>query len=82
MNQSEKTISKIPGRSLNVVVQYGVEAQSLHSMLDRILELSGCTACGFQGIDDLTIRVINPDMVRQVGRIEGIEAISVLQSGR
>lgn len=77
MSEMSRAKSRLPGRSVSIVVKDGVSAESLHSVLDRILELSGCPMCGFQGIDDFTIRVVNPEISRVISKIEGIEAISV-----
>ena len=59
--------------SLSLAVRPGVSAKSVHAALDRIFELVGCTACGFNGILDLKINVINPQISE---RFEGIVGVS------
>jgi hypothetical protein len=64
------------GRTIDVVVTHGVDAKNLHELLDRVIGLYGCPSCGFQGIDDFTIRVVNPMLTEKLGKIEGVQAIS------
>jgi len=69
------------GGGIHLVVKPGVTAKSVHAALDEIFKLSGCVACGFQGIDDLSIRVVNPEAQRTLGHIEGIQSVSITQRG-
>lgn len=50
----------MPGRSVHLAVKPGVDAKTVVAALERIFELSGCPACGFNGILDLRINVTNP----------------------
>ena len=60
------------GSYLTLAVKPGVSAKSVHAALDRIFELAGCTACGFNGIIDLKINVINPRISQQLEGIVGV----------
>ena len=62
----------IGGKSIHLAVRNGVSAKSVHAALDRIFELAGCTACGFNGILDLRINVINPAISKQYDGVVGI----------
>ena len=62
----------IVGSSLTLAVRPGVSAKSVHAALDRIFELVGCTACGFNGILDLKINVINPKLSQPLDGIVGV----------
>ena len=62
----------ITGSYLTLSVKPGVSAKSVHAALDRIFELVGCTACGFNGILDLKISVINPRLSQPIDGIVGV----------
>ena len=64
-------------KTARVLVKEGIDAKAVHAALDRILELSGCPTCGFQGILRLGFEVINPEITNQVGRIDGIVGVGV-----
>jgi len=68
---AEQNVSTV-GSSLTLAVKPGVSAKSVHAALDRIFELVGCTACGFNGILDLKINVINPRISQQLDGIIGV----------
>lgn len=64
-----------PLASVRLAVKPGIEAKAVHAALDRIFELSGCTACGFNGILDFSILVINPESKFNIPGIVGIGGI-------
>jgi hypothetical protein len=59
-SQAAEASDPMPGRSIHLAVKGGVQAKAVHAALDRIFELVGCVACGFNGILDLRINVVNP----------------------
>ena len=62
-----------PG-ALQLVVQRGVKAESLHVALDKILDEHGCPTCGLNGLD-VNIRVQDP-IFEDFSKISGVADIS------
>jgi len=46
--------------SIRIAVNDHIKAKAVHSALDKIMELSGCTDCGLLGILDVTLSRVNP----------------------
>lgn len=65
----------IAGRSIHLALKPGIDAKVVHGALDRIFELVGCVACGFNGILDLRINVVNPAINERFGK-QGILGVS------
>jgi anaerobic selenocysteine-containing dehydrogenase len=58
--QDAEASDPMPGRSVHLAVKPGVDAKTVVAALERIFELSGCPACGLNGLLDVRINVINP----------------------
>lgn len=75
-----------PRSVVQLTIREGVEAKTIHELLDRLFELHGCQVCGLTGID-LDFRVLPPERIDRFGilklgtelqRFEGIEAVSLI----
>lgn len=60
-------------KSVHLAVRPGVSAKTVHAALDRIFEIAGCPACGFNGILDLKVNVIHPEVS---GKFDGLLGVS------
>jgi hypothetical protein len=66
-----------PG-TVRVVVEEGINLKNLHEIVDRVVNLHGCTACGLGGID-LLFRVREKILFDRFKDIEGIADVSVIR---
>jgi hypothetical protein len=64
-----------PG-TVRLVVEEGINAKSLHQVIDRVINLHGCTTCGLGGIDVL-IRVREKMLFDRFKDIEGLHDVTV-----
>lgn len=62
---------KLGRGTLKVQVSEKVTADDLHKLLDRVLNLHGCTTCGLAGID-LHLR---GDDLMHVGQLKGLTGV-------
>jgi hypothetical protein len=58
--------------SLRLVLRPGIEAKAVHGALDKIFELAGCPSCGFNGIMDVHLHIVNPAIADKFGGIAGV----------
>jgi methylase of polypeptide subunit release factors len=59
-----------------VLLAEDVAAEDVHSLLDRIFEMNGCTGCGLIGLD-LLIRVRDPRLTSQLQDINGVVDVGI-----
>lgn len=59
-------------RRVTLDVEREVSSEDLHGLLDRVLQLHGCTGCGLVGID-VRFRVPDPEEAKfEASKFEGI----------
>lgn len=63
--------------TVRIRLNQNVTLENLHSLIDRITNLSGCRACGLGGID---LRLTgDPAELREVAKLPGVESVRLGQ---
>ena len=66
----------IPPRSVSIAVRPGIKAQTLHAAIDQLIGQFGCLACGLNGILDLRIDVVNPEISERFAK-DGVLGVNM-----
>jgi len=66
-----------PG-TVRLVVEEGINIKNLHQLVDRVVNLHGCTACGL-GCIDVLFRVREKILFDRFKDIEGLADVSVIR---
>jgi hypothetical protein len=64
--------------TVQFTVKEGISAESVHSMLDRLFDLHGCTVCGLVGLDVL-IRGQDRLIFEKFQGIDGMQDVTILR---
>ena len=64
--------------TIQLIVEEGITAKSVHESLDRIFRLHGCRACGLAGLD-LRFRVQDTLLVETFRDIKGVQDVTILR---
>ena len=67
------------------VVHQGIKVDSLHKLVDALVaywgKAHGCMTCGLGGIEDVRLRVVNPEIMDRIGKLPDVAAVSFEESG-
>lgn len=71
-------VSQLRPGSVQLALDTKVSREDLHKVLDRILDVSGCPACGLLGFD-LVMRGVDPRISEPFRDIEAVRDVVVMR---
>ena len=74
--EAESGIGSLRAGTVQFVIEEGIKADSLHEIIDRVIGLHGCTACGLAGID-LRFRVRDNILFEKFEKIQGLHDVII-----
>lgn len=75
-SKAELGIGSLRPGTVQFVVEEGIYAKSLHKIIDQVINLHGCTACGLSGID-LRFKVRDNILFEKFEKIDGIVDVTI-----
>jgi hypothetical protein len=75
---SELGVGVLRPGTMKLVVQEGIAAKDLHAIVDRVINLHGCTNCGLGGID-LLVRVRDQMLFDRFKDIQGLHDVTLMR---
>ena len=74
-NKPELGIGSLRSGTVQFVIEEGIKVESLHNIIDRVINLHGCTSCGLSGLD---IRFkLRDNIFDQFEKIEGLVDVNI-----